>query len=564
MGDTYEEVLLMNKENLTEYADFLLNTALYKCSNIADAQDLVQDTLLAALAAVERKSINDPKAWLTAVLNRRYYDLLRRKYNKPTVSFDVAGDIPDSGEIYDGIEKSAEAEEIRRCLAYLTKLYREVMVRYYMHGEKVKDIAADLDISESTVKSRLDAGRKRIGKEFAMENYTKQSYEPENLWVTCSGSGGFDNEPFSLVGDDKITMNLLILAYEKPVTITELAKAIDIATAYIEPVIEKLVSGELMKRVGNKVYTDFIIYTEADRTANIALEKQIADSIYKDVWKIMDNGFEKLHDRDFYKRQTQSQQVKLDSFFAVRTLQHAVLTVRNEPCGGFMPFDEYPDRPNGGKWFAMGSRYSANYDYSSPEHEYGKYYISGEACSSHIVNCDGYEQIKNFELTLCEYNTLLGGTQIGMRSRLKRRMTDTEIGQMLYAIHSGKEEQLPIISAACFENFDNFIERRYLAKEGEKVTCAVPIITDKERLKLYDLSEKYDNILAKNFHDDWLKLMVNPVKLPPHLKSVPEWQRYMECCSTVTMRIIKNALDNGLFPKCADYPAPAILISIKE
>lgn len=554
----------MNKENLTEYADFLLNTALYKCGNIADAQDLVQDTLLAALAAVERKSINDPKAWLTAVLNRRYYDLLRRKYNKPTVSFDVAGNIPDSGEIYDGIEKSAEAEEIRRCLAYLTKLYREVMVRYYMHGEKVKDIAADLDISESTVKSRLDAGRKRIGKEFAMENYTKQSYEPENLWVTCSGSGGLDDEPFSLVGDDKITMNLLILAYEKPVTITELAKAIGIATAYIEPVIEKLVSGELMKRVGNKVYTDFIIYTETDRTANIALEKQIADSIYKDVWKIMDNGFEKLHDRDFYKRQTQFQQVKLDSFFAVRTLQHAVLTVRNEPCGGFMPFDEYPDRPNGGKWFAMGSRYSANYDYSSPEHEYGRYYISGEACSSHIVNCDGYEQIKNFELTLCEYNTLLGGTQIGMRSRLKRRMTDTEIGQMLYAIHSGKEEQLPIISTACFENFDNFIERRYLAKEGEKVTCAVPIITDKERHELYDLSEKYDNILAKNFHDDWLKLMVNPVKLPPHLKSVPEWQRYMECCSTVTMRIIKNALYNGLFPKCADYPAPAILISIKE
>lgn len=392
----------MDKKNLTEYADFLLNTALYKCGNIADAQDLVQDTLLAALAAMSKKPLNDTKAWLTTVLNRKYYDLLRRKYNKPTVSFDVTEDIPDSSEIYDAVEKSAEAEEIRRCLAYLTKLYREVMVRYYMHGEKVRDIAAGLGISENTVKSRLDAGRKRIGKEFAMENYTKQSYEPEELWISCSGQSSLNGEPFSLVGDNKISMNLLILAYEKPVTITELAKAIGIATAYIEPVIEKLVSGELMKRVGNKVYTDFIIYTETDRAANTTLEKQIADSIYKDVWATMDKGFEELHGCDFYKRQTQSQQVKLDSFFAVRTLQHAVLTVRNEPCGGFMPFDEYPDRPNGGKWFAMGSRYSANYDYSSPEHEYGKYYISGEACSSHIVNCDGYEQIKNFELTLCE------------------------------------------------------------------------------------------------------------------------------------------------------------------
>ena len=128
----------MNKTDLTEYADLLLNAALYKCNNIADAQDLVQDTLLAALTA--KKALNDPKAWLMTVLNRKYYDMLRRKYNKPTVSFDVTEDIPDSGELYEAVEKSEEAEAIRRCLAYLTKLYREVMVRYYMHGEKVKEI----------------------------------------------------------------------------------------------------------------------------------------------------------------------------------------------------------------------------------------------------------------------------------------------------------------------------------------------------------------------------------------------------------------------------------------
>jgi len=548
----------MNKTDLTEYADLLLNAALCKCNNIADAQDLVQDTLLAALTA--KKDLNDPKAWFMTVLNRKYYDMLRRKYNKPTVSFDVTEDIPDSGELYEAVEKSEEAEAIRRCLAYLTKLYREVMVRYYMHGEKVKDIASLLGISENTVKSRLDAGRKRIGKEFAMENYTQQSYEPEKLFVTCSGRGGLDDEPFSIVGNDMIIMNLFILAYDKPVTITELAKAIGIAAAYIEPIVEKLIRNELLKRVGDKVYTDFIIYTEEDRTANIALEEQVADSIYRDIWEIMDKGLEELHCSDFYKRQSESQQVKLDSFFAARTLQHAVIGVRNEVSGG-MPFEEYPDRPNGGKWFAMGSRYAANYDYGSQEHEYGKYYISGEACDSHIVDCVG---IKKQEIVICQYNTLLGGAQLGVRRVLKRRMEEVEIGQMLYAIHTGKEELLPVINAGCFENFDILIERRYLARDGEKVVCAVPVITDRERHEMYDLSEKYDNIIAEKFHDEFLGLMKNPVKLPPHLKSVPEWQRYMECCSTVSMRIVKNALDNGLFPKCADYPAPAVLISVKE
>ncbi len=551
----------MNKKKLTEYADFLLNAALYKCGNINDAQDLVQDTLLAALAAMERKSIDNPKAWLMTVLNRKYYDLLRRKYKKPTVSFDVAADVPDETEIYDGIEKSAEAEEIRRCLAYLTRLYREVMVRYYMHGEKVKDIAVSLGISENTVKSRLDAGRKRIGKEFAMENYTKQSYEPEDLWISCSGQSGIYGEPYSLLGDSKIDMNLLILAYEKPVTVTELAKAIGIVTAYIEPIVEKLVNNELMKRVGDKVYTDFIIYTAADRTANTALEKQIADSIYKDVWAIMDKGFEELHGCDFYKRQTESKQAKLDSFFTVRTLQHAVNGVRDEVCGGLMPFEEYPDRPNGGKWFAMGSRHPANYDYGNKEFERGKYYINGEARNRHVVDCVG---MKNYETVLCEYSTLLGSTMLGRCDILKRRMKDVEIGQMLYAIHSGKEEQLPLINAGCFENFDKLIELRYLAKDGDKVVCDVPVIAEKERFELYALSEKYDNIIAEKFHDEFIKLMVNPVKLPPHLKSVPEFLRYMYCCSTVSMRIVKNALDNGLFPKCADYPAPAVLLSVKE
>lgn len=550
----------MNKNDLTEYADFLLNAAICKYGNINDAQDLVQETLLAALSAcAAKKPIDDPKAWLTTVLNRKYYDLLRRKYNKPTVSFDVVTDVSDEAEIYEAAEKSAEAEEIRRCLAYLTKLYREVMVRHYMHGEKVRDIAVSLGISENTVKSRLDAGRKRIGKEFAMENYTKQSYEPETLWVYCSGQISINGEPFTLVGDNKIAMNLLILAYEKPVTVTELAKAIGIAAAYIEPVVDKLVSGELLKRVGDKVYTDFIIYSPKDLTVNVALEKQIADKLYKDVWTIVDKGLEELHGCGFYKRQTESKQAKLDSFFAVRTLLHAVNQVRNDVCGK-MPFEKYPDRPGGGKWIAMGSRYPANYDYGNAVFERGKYYISGESCMGGSADGGG----KNVDLTICEYNTLLGDTQLGMRDILKRRMTDTEIAQMLYAIHSGKEEQLPLINAGCFENFDKLIELRYLAKEGDNVVCDVPVIAEKERFELYNISKDHHDVIAEKFHDEWVKLMVNPVKLPPHLKSVPEFQRYMYSCSTVSMRIAKNAINNGLFPQCADYPAPAVLISVKE
>lgn len=135
----------MNKTELTEYADHLLKTAIYMVNNIEDAEDLVQETLVAALVAIHQdKLIEDPKSWLVTVLRRRYYDMLRRKYHKGTVSIDMVGEIPVCDDISERIEHSEEAENIRRCLAHLTELYRQVMVRYYMRGESVKQIASAL------------------------------------------------------------------------------------------------------------------------------------------------------------------------------------------------------------------------------------------------------------------------------------------------------------------------------------------------------------------------------------------------------------------------------------
>ncbi len=72
-----------------------------------------------------------------------------------------------------------------------------------------------------------------------------------------------ENRFHSLAAQINLTQNVLILAYEKPVTETELAKALGTPTAFIEPIIEKMIAGELMKRTDSgKVYTDFIIYTE--------------------------------------------------------------------------------------------------------------------------------------------------------------------------------------------------------------------------------------------------------------------------------------------------------------
>ncbi|MBP5660185.1 MAG: RNA polymerase sigma factor, partial [Lachnospiraceae bacterium] len=220
----------MGMEELLAQADYLMHVAVSKCDSWEDARDIVQNTLLEGMLALKKGTqINNAKNWLCTVLNRKYYDLLREKYRKPLVFFGTDFEAliekesveftPDTdGEL-------SEAENIRRLVAGLTGQYREIIVKHYFHGQGVKEIAEKLSLPENTVKSRLRLGRDRLRKELTMEKYEKQSYEPENLWISSSGCGGDNGEPYSLVKNDRITMNLLILAYENPVTIPELADA---------------------------------------------------------------------------------------------------------------------------------------------------------------------------------------------------------------------------------------------------------------------------------------------------------------------------------------------------
>lgn len=553
----------MNRNELTGYADHLLKTAMYKVNDIQDAEDLVQETLMAALVAIDQnKPVGDTKSWLMTVLHRKYYDMLRRRYRKGTVSIDVIGEVPVSDEISERIERSEEAESIRRCLAHLTDIYRQVMVRYYMHGESVRQIAAALDIPENTVKSRLDTGRKHIRKDLTMDNFTKQSYEPETLWVAISGRESINGEPFSLVGSRKIEMNLLILAYDKPVTLPELAGAIGISTAYIEPIVDKLVRGELMKRVGDKVYTDFIIFDEHDRTVNIEIQQELAKKHYKAIWEHMERAFEELHHQEYYKKQTPTAREKLDSFFAVRTAMHIFRDLKVKKTGDWS-FDEFADRPDGGKWHAMGSRYPADYDWEAT-YWYKRYYIDGEL----DTYFKDYEGLK--ELSLSSYDTMLGKTHNGWKDirYVKRPMSEDVLTKMLYAIYCGKEELLPVIDAHCFDNIDGLINLGFLKKdENGRVIVDIPVIKMSDRWELYKLSGRYAAEIAEKLDAEFYKLFESPAKLPPHLRSVPNWQRYMQCASLISMMIVMNAHENGLFFAGRDFekePVPAVFMAITE
>lgn len=529
----------LTKENLTEYADYLLKIALYKTGNIHDAKDLVQDTLLAALMYLDKgKTAENPKSWLSSVLDRKFYDSLRRKYRKPTVSMDIAAELAEEARLYEEVEKTEESEKIRRCVSMLSKNYREVIVRHYMNGESLKDIAKSLNIPLNTVKSRLYTGRAHIGKEFVMENYTKQSYQPETLWIGYTGQSGINDEPSSLVGQDKIKMNLLILAYEKPVTVAELAGAVGIPTAYAEPIVEDLIKSELMGRTGDKVYTDFIIYTEKDRLEYLDAQLKIAEDNYREIWAIIDDGLKELREQDYYKAQRPSAQLKLESHFAIRTAEHSVNIVRNEACGGLEPFSEYRQRPDGGKWYVIGNRYPDNYDNAKSRHiPYG---LNGEWGS------EVYNFIDTKCLSLTDYDSSLCHVHSLYNMRGKNGSKESAL-KMLYSIYTDNKDAFSATEKCCIDSIDKFIEKGLLSKSPEgKLICEVPVISAVERDNHYVLIQNYCSKMLDKFRDTFMTLM-KPLKIPSHVNSYLKWQRYMVCCEYLPMAIVLMAKEEGLY-----------------
>ena len=536
------------KYDLDEYVDKLYSAAVKKVRDTYAAQDIAQETFLAAISQLSRgKRPDNLWAWLLAILSNKYCDWLREKYNRPQISFEEYPFEIAREEAADD-DSAEKLEAIRRELGYLGRIHREVMVRFYMHGHTVERIAEELRIPVGTVKSRLNIGRQHVRKGVTdMENYTKQSYEPDTLQIVISGEPGLQNEPFSLAPDsDKLAQNILLLAYPKPVTETALAKSLGVPAAFVEPVVERLVQGELMKRTeGGKVYTDFILYTAKDRQATFQKQLAVAQEHFALFWEEMERGLSKLRQKSWYQRQTEHARAKLELHFCVKTLMRAYSSVRDEVTGA-MPYSEYPYRKDGGRWIAMSMEYLSGYR-QEDEEEFRKYGVNGEV---------GFVE-RNFRdakyLEIRAYGTSLGGLDLDYRQA-------PHYIKWFYELQAGVPAQESAMSAHLLQEAERLIEQGILRRDGV-LELDIPVLGREAYQEECSLASEYGEKIALRIREVMLPLFDSGyVRLPSHLKSVPKWQQYMFCGDSMPMAVIHKAREKGLFLDGADYPVPAFLL----
>ena len=143
--------------------DRLFRLALRITMNRAEAEDVVQDTLLKVWEQRSQwEQINNLEAFAIATCRNRALDILKRagRNTAPLEVVDKRQQTTDNG--LQALEAREQLSLVRQVMDELPEIQRSIMVLRDIEGKTYQEIAQTLDISETQVKVYLHRARTKI------------------------------------------------------------------------------------------------------------------------------------------------------------------------------------------------------------------------------------------------------------------------------------------------------------------------------------------------------------------------------------------------------------------
>lgn len=144
-------------------------------------KDSMQEALIQIIKNIDKyKERGKFKSWVSTVTVKKCLDILRKEKRH------VSGDMETVSEpyVHECATHSLNAQDVMTFLDKLPSQYRIAINMFLVEGYSHKEIAEQLEITESSSRSLVSRGRKMI-----MESFTKDTHKSETF--------GFDNSKLS-------------------------------------------------------------------------------------------------------------------------------------------------------------------------------------------------------------------------------------------------------------------------------------------------------------------------------------------------------------------------------
>lgn len=373
-------------KQLESYLPMLYAFVLSRLYDKTEAEDLTNDIICAVLRSAP--NLREDEAfhsfmWRVAENTlKKYYRDKKQPAEEYTDGIGVYWTTPEEEYL-----RSEERHLLRRELSLLSEQHRTATVAYYIHGKSCSAIAQEMGISVEMVKYHLFTSRKQLKEGMNMTRiYGEKSYDPGVFRINFWGSRNI----FWKLFQRRLPGNILLAAYEQPLTLRELATELGVSAPYLEDELHILLEHDLISQIGHKYQTNIIIMTLAYEQT---LRKKYT-SLYltsaQHLAKELDRLLPQLHTLDFVGNDYDDNRLRW--LFANQALWLAA-TVSNSV--GNERFGAYPELYNGDQGFVFG--HDNDYELQYFNGIYGYCENRGETAYYSIHNYRIFEKCQSWQ-----------------------------------------------------------------------------------------------------------------------------------------------------------------------
>lgn len=166
------------------YVSTIIHNIIGQRMSNADVEEVASDVFLALWNNAGKILPNAARSWLATVARNTARSRLRRASD--TLPLDEEAVIVDDRTPEATLERREQAVRVRMALLSLNPVDREVFLRFYYYYQKTADIAADMGLNESTVRTKLNRGRAKLRDFLLRKDNHDETEKGGAAWNTIS------------------------------------------------------------------------------------------------------------------------------------------------------------------------------------------------------------------------------------------------------------------------------------------------------------------------------------------------------------------------------------------
>lgn len=156
-------------QTYSPYVGTIVRNIIGKYLSESDVEELTADVFVAVWEHADQVKPGKLTGFLAAIARNRAKNRIRSYHE--TVDLEDLVQVCAADDVEQSIDQKILAEMLQDVLNMLSAKDREILVRYYYYYESVKQVAAEMQMSESAVKMRMSRARKKMQQELIDKGY---------------------------------------------------------------------------------------------------------------------------------------------------------------------------------------------------------------------------------------------------------------------------------------------------------------------------------------------------------------------------------------------------------